>query len=123
MVDEAVDILDTGHLLDFGLLLDEAWQIKRSLSGSVSTPEVDSAYQAAKKAGALGGKLLGAGGGGFLLLFAEPEKHEAVKKSLPGFLHVPFDFEPAGSQIVHYDPEQDYSALDIGGNFENPLRS
>jgi D-glycero-alpha-D-manno-heptose-7-phosphate kinase len=114
MVEEAVGILDSGDILDFGHLLDEAWQIKRSLSGSVSTPEVDAAYDAAKKAGALGGKLLGAGGGGFFLLFAEPEKQEAVKKALPDFLHVPFDFEPSGSQIVLYDPEQDYSALDNG---------
>jgi D-glycero-alpha-D-manno-heptose-7-phosphate kinase len=111
-VDEAVGILDAGDLRDFGHLLDEAWQIKRSLSGSVSTPEIDGAYESAKKAGALGGKLLGAGGGGFFMIFAEPEKHESVKKALPGFLHVPFDFEPSGSQIVLYDPEQDYSALD-----------
>ena len=114
MVDEAVQILASGDLRDFGLLLDEAWEIKRSLSQSVSTSEVDAAYAAAKKAGALGGKLLGAGGGGFMLLFAEPERHESVKKALPDYLHVPFDFEPSGSQIVHYDPEQDYSALDNG---------
>lgn len=114
MVDEGVDILSGGDLRDFGRLLDEAWNVKRSLSDSVSTPEVDEAYVAAKKAGALGGKLLGAGGGGFMMLFAEPDRHEAVKKALGSFLHVPFDFESAGSQIVHYDPEQDYSALDNG---------
>lgn len=114
MVDEAVTILSEGDFRDFGLLLDEAWEIKRSLSDSVSTSEVDEAYAAAKKAGALGGKLLGAGGGGFMMLFAEPDSHESVKKALGSFLHVPFDFEPTGSQIVHYDPEQDYSALDNG---------
>lgn len=114
MVEEAVGILESGDLRDFGRLLNEAWEIKRSLSQSVSTSEVDAAYVAAKKAGALGGKLLGAGGGGFMLLFAEPERHESVKKALPDYLHVPFDFEPSGSQIVHYDPEQDYSALDNG---------
>lgn len=114
MVDEAMGILESGDLQDFGRLLDEAWEIKRSLSQSVSTSEIDAAYAAAKKAGALGGKLLGAGGGGFMMLFAEPDRHEAVKKALPGFLHVPFDFEPSGSQIVLYDPEQDYSALDNG---------
>jgi len=112
MVEEAVGILHSGDLRDFGQLLDEAWQIKRSLSQSVSTSEIDSAYAAAKKAGALGGKLLGAGGGGFMMLFAEPHNHESVKKTLAGYLHVPFHFEPSGSQIVHYDPEQDYSDLD-----------
>ena len=112
MVDQALGILESGDLRDFGRILDEAWQIKRSLSQSVSTSEIDAAYAAAKKAGALGGKLLGAGGGGFMMLFAEPDRHEAVKKALPGFLHVPFDFEPSGSQIVLYDPEQDYSDLD-----------
>jgi D-glycero-alpha-D-manno-heptose-7-phosphate kinase len=114
MVDQAVGILESGDLRDFGRLLDEAWQIKRSLSQSVSTSEVDEAYAAARKAGALGGKLLGAGGGGFMMLFAEPDKHESVKKALSDFLHVPFNFEPSGSQIVHYDPEQDYSELDNG---------
>jgi len=114
MVDEALQILDSGDPRDFGHLLDEAWQIKRSLSGSVSTAEVDAAYAAAKNAGALGGKLLGAGGGGFMMLFAEPDKHESVKKALSDFLHVPFHFEPSGSQIVLYDPEQDYSELDNG---------
>lgn len=114
MVEEAVRILSEGDLGDFGRLLDEAWGVKRSLSDSVSTPEVDEAYSAAKKAGALGGKLLGAGGGGFMMLFAEPDRQDAVKKALGSFLHVPFDFEPTGSQIVHYDPEQDYSALDNG---------
>jgi D-glycero-alpha-D-manno-heptose-7-phosphate kinase len=114
MVDDAMGILESGDLRDFGQLLDEAWQIKRSLSQSVSTSEVDAAYAAARKAGALGGKLLGAGGGGFMMLFAEPDKHESVKKALSDFLHVPFHFEPSGSQIVLYDPEQDYSELDNG---------
>jgi len=114
MVDEGLSILNAGDLHDFGCLLDEAWHIKRSLSDSVSTAEVNQAYDTAKKAGALGGKLLGAGGGGFLLLFVAPERQESVKRALAGFLHVPFDFEPSGSQIVHYDPEQDYSALDNG---------
>ena len=114
MVDQAVGILESGDLRDFGRLLDEAWQIKRSLSQSVSTSEVDAAYAAARKVGALGGKLLGAGGGGFMMLFAEPDKHESVKKALLDFLYVPFNFEPSGSQIVLYDPEQDYSELDNG---------
>lgn len=114
MVDEAIDILGSGDLRDFGQLMDEAWVMKRSLSDAVSTANVDAAYSAAKNAGALGGKLLGAGGGGFMLIFAEPDRHESIKDALPGFLNVPFEFEPSGSQIVHYDPEQDYSTLDNG---------
>jgi D-glycero-alpha-D-manno-heptose-7-phosphate kinase len=112
MVDEAQDILAHGRLEDFGHLLDESWQIKRSLSPVISTTAVDEAYAAARSAGALGGKLLGAGGGGFLLIFAPPARRRHIQKALAHFLHVPFDFEPQGSHIVLYDPEQDYSALD-----------
>lgn len=112
MVDEGKDILARGRIEDFGCLLDEAWQIKRSLSSAVSTSAVDEAYALARKAGALGGKLLGAGGGGFLLVFAPPERRRHIEKALSHFLHVPFDFEPSGSQIVLYDPEQDYENLE-----------
>ena len=66
------------------------------------------AGEEAREAGALGGKILGAGGGGFLLIFAPPERRRHIEKALSHFLHVPFDFEPSGSQIVLYDPEQDY---------------
>lgn len=109
MVDECQLILERGAIKDFGELLHEAWEIKRSLSQSVSTSQVDEAYLAARAAGAIGGKLLGAGGGGFLLLFAPPERHATVQAALPGLLRVPFDFETSGSQIIFYDPEQDYS--------------
>lgn len=112
MVDEALEILSKGHWDDFGRMLDEAWQIKKSLSSSVTNNSVDEAYATAKNAGALGGKLLGAGGGGFLLIFAPPSRRRHIIKALAGLLHVPFDFEPSGSQIVFYDPEQDYSHLD-----------
>jgi D-glycero-alpha-D-manno-heptose-7-phosphate kinase len=112
MVDDGLEILANGQLDDFGLLMNEAWQIKRALSSSVSTSAVDAAYATARCAGALGGKLLGAGGGGFLLLFAPPESHRAIRKALSGMFHVPFDLEPSGSQIVLYDTEKDYSALD-----------
>ena len=114
MVDEGIDILARGNIEDFGGLLDEAWRIKRLLSKAVTTAAVDEAYQDARDAGALGGKLLGAGGGGFLLVFTPPERRSHVQKALSHFLHVPFDFEPSGSQIVLYDPEQDYSGLDGG---------
>jgi len=87
--------------------LHEAWQAKRSLSRMVSNDEVDDLYRRAREAGALGGKLTGAGGGGFLLLFAPPERHAEILESL-GRIHVPFDFETGGSQIIFYEPGVDY---------------
>jgi D-glycero-alpha-D-manno-heptose-7-phosphate kinase len=112
MVDEALEILRQGSLEDFGHLMDQAWNLKRTLHPAVSTPLIDSAYQKAREAGALGGKILGAGGGGFLLLFVPPKRRRHVQNALANFLHVPFEFEPLGSQIIVYDPEQDYSHLD-----------
>ena len=106
MVDEALSILnDANESIDsFGKLLDASWQYKRSLSDRVSTPEIDSIYQAAMDAGAIGGKILGAGGGGFLLLFAKPERHAAIRDRLNKLIHVPFDFEDSGSRVVLYQP-------------------
>ncbi len=105
MVDEAIAILTgRGDLTELGLLLDESWKIKRTFSEKVSTEGVDQIYQAALEAGAIGGKLLGAGGGGFLLLFARPEDQLQIKERLKGLLLVPFRFETNGSQIIFYDP-------------------
>ena len=106
MVDEALSILqDTNESIDsFGKLLDTSWQYKRSLSDRVSTPEIDSIYQAAMDAGAIGGKILGAGGGGFLLIFAKPERHAAIRDRLDKLIHVPFDFEDSGSRVLLYQP-------------------
>ena len=105
MVDEGVDILaGKGPLKDFGSLLHEAWSNKRKLSEAVSTEAIDRIYADARDAGAIGGKLLGAGGGGFMLLFVPPAKQEAVRKRLGKFVHVPFDFEMSGSRIVVYQP-------------------
>lgn len=106
MVDEALSILqNTNESIDsFGKLLDVSWQYKRSLSDRVSTPEIDSIYQAAMDAGAIGGKILGAGGGGFLLIFAKPERHAAIRDRLNKLIHVPFDFEDSGSRVVLYQP-------------------
>ena len=105
MVAEGANILGgNGDISDFGRLLDESWQLKRSLTDLITTPLVDDIYEKAKSAGAIGGKLLGAGGGGFVLLFVTPEKHVAIKKVLGNFLHVPFRFESAGSQIIYYEP-------------------
>ena len=103
MVDEAVDIINNGRdLEEFGRLLNEAWKFKKSLSDKISTSVVDEMYQAALKAGAVGGKLLGAGGGGFMLLFAPPERHQRIKEALKEFLEVEFSFENEGSRIIYY---------------------
>jgi D-glycero-alpha-D-manno-heptose-7-phosphate kinase len=110
LVDESLAILNSRQdLTAFGELLHEAWQAKRSLSASVSNAEVDDLYQTAMAAGAIGGKLTGAGGGGFLLLFVPPDRQEQVRTALSGLIHVPFKFEFSGSQILFADNEQDYS--------------
>jgi D-glycero-alpha-D-manno-heptose-7-phosphate kinase len=106
MVQEGLSILTGEHdLAEFGELLHEAWMVKRGLTSKITTPFIDQIYEAARGAGALGGKLLGAGGGGFMLIFAKPELHARIHAALPGLLHVPFQFEGAGSQIVFYQQE------------------
>ena len=106
MVDEAIAILtDSRVSIDaFGELLDLSWKYKRSLSDLVSTPEIDRIYDEAMRAGAIGGKILGAGGGGFMLLFAKPEKHAAIRERLKGLVHVSFNFDNSGSRVVLYQP-------------------
>lgn len=112
-VDKGCEILNgNGNLSPFGELLHEAWQAKRALSSKISNKQVDGAYDAARSAGALGGKLLGAGGGGFLLFFAPPSKHAKIRKQLNRLIHVPFKLEFGGSQVIFYDLEEDYSAHD-----------
>jgi D-glycero-alpha-D-manno-heptose-7-phosphate kinase len=107
MVYEAADVLTgKGDLRDFGGLLHETWELKRSISPEVSTPMIDDIYARARHAGALGGKLLGAGGGGFVLLFVEPKKRQAVLDALKDFLMVPFEIESSGTHIVLYEPER-----------------
>ena len=101
----AVSLLEAGAWDDFGELLHQAWYLKRRLAPGVTTPEVDALYEAARHAGAIGGKLLGAGGGGFLLLFCDPPKQSAVLRALAGCVHVPFRFAARGSEIVHFRPE------------------
>lgn len=105
MVDAAVEILHSGSIYDFGRLLDESWKLKRSLSSQISNGTIDDIYETGVKAGALGGKLLGAGGGGFILFFAKPEVQPRVREALKNLLHVPIRFEHIGSQIVYYAPE------------------
>ncbi len=105
-VDEGISILSDSqtHIAEFGRLLHESWLLKRSLSDKVSNDKIDGMYEAAIEAGAIGGKILGAGGGGFLLVFAPPEKHGAIRSRLQGLVHVPFKFEETGSQVVLYQP-------------------
>lgn len=108
IVDEAIEIFrSNADIKNFGRLLHESWKLKRSLTNLISTSTIDAMYESALGAGAIGGKLLGAGGGGFLLLFASPEKHQAIKDKL-NLLYVPFRFENLGSQIILYST-QDFS--------------
>ena len=101
MVDEGLEILKgSGDLHEFGLLLHESWMLKRSLSNQVSNLVVDELYDKARSAGALGGKLTGAGGGGMLLLYVPKEKQDSVKAELSEFLHIPFCFEGVGSRVI-----------------------
>ena len=107
LVDDAEKILtDKNTSLDeFGELLDYTWQLKRGISSGISTDSIDEQYERAKKAGALGGKLLGAGGGGFLLFYVPKDKQADVKKALAGQMYVPFSFENDGTKVIHYSPE------------------
>jgi len=105
MVNHAVAILNSGRpMLEFGKLLHENWKIKKSLSSKISNSSIDDIYATAIKAGAIGGKLLGAGSGGFMLIFADPKAHSKIKEKLNKFLLVPFRFENLGSQIIFYSP-------------------
>ena len=107
LVDEAETILEDKHsdLDDFGKLLDKTWRLKRQTGGAITTDSIDGLYEKGIAAGALGGKLLGAGGGGFLLFYAQPEKKNAVMDAMQELLYVPFHFEDGGTQVVHYTPE------------------
>ena len=103
MVDEGISILNSSeNLLRFGSLLDDAWKVKRSLSSQVTNTVIDQLYASAISAGAIGGKITGAGGGGFLLIFADPHFHEKIKEKLGKLIHIPFGFEYSGSQIIFF---------------------
>lgn len=114
LVDEAESIL-TDHskdLDDFGRLLDVTWKLKRQTGKSVSTSNIDNLYDKGISAGALGGKLLGAGGGGFLVFYVTPEKQATVKEAMEDLLYIPFKFEDSGTQVIYYGPE-DYSPVEV----------
>ncbi len=92
--------LDNNNLKTFGLLLHKNWSLKKKMSKGIATSQIDEWYNTARKNGAIGGKILGAGGGGFLLFYATPKNQTKIKKSLPGLIHLPFKFEPQGSKII-----------------------
>jgi len=110
MVDEAIGILNgnSSDITDLGKLMCETWMIKRSLTNKITTPFIDNIYETAINAGALGGKLLGAGGGGCVLFFVKPEDQPKIKEKLKKLLYVPFKFESLGSQIIYYAPSNNF---------------
>lgn len=107
LVNDAEKVLvdKNSDLDDFGRLLDHTWRLKRQTGSAVSTNSIDSLYNKGIEAGALGGKLLGAGGGGFLVFYVQPEKQQAVKNAMKGLLHIPFEFENDGTRVIYYTPE------------------
>lgn len=108
MVDEAINILSSEKdIEEFGKLLHESWKLKRSLTSQISSSYIDEIYDSGLQAGATGGKLLGAGGGGFILFFVKPELQTQVREKLKNFLYVPFRFENLGSQVIYYAPHGD----------------
>jgi D-glycero-alpha-D-manno-heptose-7-phosphate kinase len=107
MVPRAIELLASPaeDLVEFGRLLNESWMLKRRLSERVSNPDIDALYEAATRAGAVGGKLLGAGGGGFVLLFVRPEDRERVRAAVRSLITVPFKFDMSGCRIALYQPD------------------
>lgn len=105
-VSQAIEILNKGEdIREFGALLNETWIHKKMLSDKVSDERIDQLYDLGMKNGAIGGKLLGAGGGGFILFFVEAEKRQGLKAALTDYIRVPFSFENTGSQVIYYQPE------------------
>lgn len=107
LVDDAERLLTDrdSDLDEFGRLLDHTWKLKRQTGSAVSTSNIDNLYEKGMKAGALGGKLLGAGGGGFLVFYVQPEKQERVKLAMEDLMYIPFEFEDSGTRVIHYTPE------------------
>lgn len=114
LVDVAEGVLTDKRkdLAEFGRLLDTTWKLKRGTGSQVSTGSIDALYDRGMKAGALGGKLLGAGGGGFLVFYVEPDAQASVLKAMDGLLHIPFRFENDGAAVVYYAPE-DYDLKEV----------
>ncbi|MCI5585089.1 MAG: kinase [Lachnospiraceae bacterium] len=111
LVGEAESILRNKHtnLDEFGRLLNHTWRLKRQTGSKVSTETIDMLYEQGMKAGALGGKLLGAGGGGFLLFYVQPEFQRLVREAMKDLLYIPFQFENGGTKVIYYAPEEYYT--------------
>ncbi len=107
LVDDAEKVLTSKNadLDDFGRMLDLTWKLKRQTGSKISTGSIDALYDKAMDAGALGGKLLGAGGGGFLVFYVQPDKQEDVKEAMSELMRVPFEFENGGTRVIYYTPE------------------
>jgi D-glycero-alpha-D-manno-heptose-7-phosphate kinase len=121
LANKAKDILCSNRNLDeFGILLDRTWQIKKKLSSKITNPYIDEIYRTARAAGALGGKLLGAGSAGFMIFYASPEKHSAIKKELINILNIPFKFENQGTQIIYKAPGSVYESGTFKNETEDP---
>lgn len=107
LVDEAERVLTDRHrkLDEFGRLLDYTWKLKRKFGSAVSSDSIDELYSRGINAGALGGKLLGAGGGGFLIFYVQPEYQESVRRVMNDLMYIPFSFENGGTRVIHYTPE------------------
>lgn len=107
LVDEAEKVLTekTANLDDFGRLLDRTWKLKRQTGSAVSTNNIDDLYSKGIEAGALGGKILGAGGGGFLVFYVQPEYQNRVREAMKKLMYIPFEFENGGTRVIHYTPE------------------
>jgi D-glycero-alpha-D-manno-heptose-7-phosphate kinase len=110
LVNEAEAVVTNSNrpIEDFGRLMHDSWQLKKSLTNNITNSELDEIYEAGVSAGALGGKLLGAGGGGFMLFFVPPERRKELRQRLKNLLCVPFSFSNRGSHVVVYEPEQVY---------------
>lgn len=121
MVEDGIKILTSGDITDFGRLLHEAWMLKRQISSNISPSFIDDIYDRARNAGALGGKVLGAGGGGFMLFFVQPENKPQVYEALKDLLLVPFELEGSGSQIIFYD-NMNYSQMSMSRRDYRHLR-
>lgn len=108
LVDEAEAVLTYKNrdLDDFGRLLDTTWRLKKGTGGAISTGSIDELYEKGIASGALGGKLLGAGGGGFLVFYVQQEKQETVKEAMRDLMYIPFKFEDSGTRVIHYSPEE-----------------
>ena len=96
---------EDADLDDFGRMLDHTWKLKRQTGAAVSTNSIDELYAKGMAAGALGGKLLGAGGGGFLVFYVQPERQDSVRWAMRDLMHIPFAFEDGGTRVIHYTPE------------------